>query len=126
MLTKIHQRIGHWKSLGLAWLLFLAIFIIYWLRLIASHQNHLDEAELQAKLRASQAAHALSTQVHSQLLSIDFVVGHLVEHWLKQDENTFRKLIDLAQDGIFKDALDVIAVTDAEGHVVFDNQTPQD
>src|SRR5690554_7706678 len=50
MLMKIHQRIGHWKNLGLAWLIFLAIFVIYWLQLIASHQNHLDEAELQAKL----------------------------------------------------------------------------
>lgn len=126
MRTKIHRRIGHWKTLGLAWLIFLAIFVIYWLQLITSHQNHLDEAVLQAKSHASQTAHALSTQVHSQLLSIDFVVGHLIDHWLNQDENNFRKLIDLAQDGILKGALDVIAVTDAEGHVVFDNQTPHD
>ncbi len=124
MLTKIHQRIGHWKSLGLAWLLFLAIFVIYWLRLSASHQNHLAEAELQAELSASQTAHALSMQVHSQLLSIDFVVDHLVEHWLRNDETVFRKLIELAQEGIFKGALDVIAVTDAEGRLLFDSTTP--
>ena len=124
MLTTIHQRIGHWKSLGLAWLLFLVVFVFYWVRLSASHHNHLLQAELQAELRASQTAHALSMQMHSQLLSIDFVMNHLIEHWLEHDQTVFRKLIDLAQHGIFKGALDVIAVTDAEGHLLFDSTTP--
>ena len=93
------------------------------MRLDYSHKKQLDEAQLQAQLRANQAAHALSMQMHSQLLSIDFVLEHLIEHWQDHDEAVFRKLVGLAQQGIFKGSLDVIIVTDAEGKVLFNSHT---
>lgn len=112
-----------WTRLALAWLFFLLLLIAYWMRLDYSHKKQLDEAQLQAQLRANQAAQALSMQVHSQLLSIGFVLEHLIEHWQDHDEVVFRKLVGLAQQGIFKGSLDVIVVTDAEGKVLFNSLT---
>ncbi len=112
-----------WTRLALAWLFFLLLLIAYWMRLDYSHKKQLDEAQLQAQLRANQAAHALSMEVRSQLLGIDFVLEHLIEHWQDHDEAVFRKLIGLAQQGIFKDSLDVIIVTDAAGKVLFNSHT---
>lgn len=112
-----------WTRLALAWLFFLLLLIAYWMRLDYSHKKQLDEAQLQAQLRANQAAHALSMQVHSQLLSIGFVLEHLIEHWQDHDEVVFRKLVRLAQQGIFKGSLDVIIVTDAAGKVLFNSHT---
>ena len=112
-----------WTRLALAWLFFLLLLIAYWMRLDYSHKKQLDEAQLQAQLRANQAAHALSMQVHSQLLSIGFVLEHLTEHWQDHDEVVFRKLVGLAQQGIFKGSLDVIIVTDAAGKVLFNSHT---
>lgn len=62
-------------------------------------------------------------QVRSQLLSIEFALEHLTEHWLDHDEAVFRKLITLAQQGIFKGSLDVITVTDADGQLQFSSHT---
>jgi|GEM_PF-7108424 len=62
-------------------------------------------------------------QVRSQLLSIEFALEHLTEHWLDHDEAVFRKLIALAQQGIFKGSLDVITVTDADGQLQFSSHT---
>ena len=89
------------------------------MRLDYSHKKQLDEAQLQAQLRANQAAHALSMQVRSQLLGIDFVLEHLIEHWQDHDEAVFRKLVGLGRQGSFKDSLDVIIVTDPAGKVLF-------
>ena len=105
--------------LGLAWFVFLFLLLMYWLRLDSFYRTQLTEAQDRAELRASQAAHALSTQVNAKLTGIHFILEHLAEHWLDHDETVFRKLIDLSQEGIFKDMLDVIAVTDTEGQVVF-------
>lgn len=116
-----HHRI--WTRLDLAWLIFLGLLATYWLRLDFSHQNQLAQAQVQAQLRASQAAHALSMQVRSQLLGINFILEHLIEHWQDHDEAVFRKLVGLAQQGIFKGSLDVIIVTDAEGKVLFNSHT---
>lgn len=113
-------RIG--IRLGLIWLVFLLLMTAYWLRLDSIHKDQLLEAEEHAQLRAKQAAHALSLQMHALLLNIDFVLEHLAEHWLDHDEKVFRKLIDLAQKGVFKGSLDLIAVTDANGNVLFNNQ----
>jgi len=123
MLSSQSSHYRFWTRLGLAWLIFLGLLAAYWLRLDFSHKNQLAEAEHSAQLRASQAAHALSMQVRSQLLSIDFVVEHLAEHWFDHDQSVFRKLIDLAQQGIFKGSLDVIIVADAEGKVLFNSHT---
>ena len=112
-----------WTRLALAWLFFLLLLIAYWMRLDYSHKKQLDEAQVQAQLRANQAAHALSMQVHSQLLSIGFLLEHLIEHWQDHDKVVFRKLVRLAQQGIFKGSLDVIMVTDAEGKVLFNSHT---
>lgn len=112
-----------WTRLALAWLFFLLLLIAYWMRLDYSHKKQLDEAQLQAQLRANQAAHALSMEVRSQLLGIGFVLEHLIEHWQDHDEVVFRKLVGLAQQGIFKDSLDVIIVTDAAGKVLFNSHT---
>ena len=112
-----------WTRLALAWLFFLLLLIAYWMRLDYSHKKQLDEAQLQAQLRANQAAHALSMQVRSQLLGIAFVLEHLTEHWQDHDEVVFRKLVRLAQQGIFKGSLDVIIVTDAAGKVLFNSHT---
>lgn len=112
-----------WTRLALAWLFFLLLLIAYWMRLDYSHKKQLDEAQLQAQLRANQAAHALSMQVRSQLLGIAFVLEHLIEHWQDHDEVVFRKLVRLAQQGIFKGSLDVIIVTDAAGKVLFNSHT---
>ncbi len=112
-----------WLRLGITWLVLLLFIAVYWWRLDISHQNLLIEAEERAQLRGSQAAHALSTQVNAQLMSIEFVLEHLAEHWTDHDETVFRKLIDLAQRGIFKGSLDVIAVTDATGRVLFSSHT---
>ena len=111
--------------LSLVWLIFVSLLVVYWLRLDFSHQSQLAEAEKRAQLRASQAAHALSTQVSTQLTGIHFILEHLTEHWLDHDETVFRKLIDLSQDGIFKGSLDVIAVTDTEGNVIFNSNKQQ-
>ena len=112
-----------WTRLALAWLFFLLLLIAYWMRLDYSHKKQLDEAQLQAQLRANQAAHALSMEVRSQLLGIGFVLEHLTEHWQDHDEVVFRKLVELAQQGIFKGSLDVIIVTDAAGKVLFNSHT---
>lgn len=112
-----------WTRLALAWLFFLLLLIAYWMRLDYSHKKQLDEAQVQAQLRANQAAHALSMQVHSQLLSIGFLLEHLIEHWQDHDKVVFRKLVRLAQQGIFKGSLDVIMVTDAAGKVLFNSHT---
>ncbi|MDY0205697.1 MAG: diguanylate cyclase [Pseudomonas sp.] len=111
--------------LGLAWFVFLFLLFVYWLRLDFAHQSQLAEAQERAELRASQTAHALSTQVNTQLMGIHFMLEHLAEHWVDHDETVFRKLIDLSQDGIFKGSLDVISVTDTEGNVVFNSNTQQ-
>lgn len=55
---------------------------------------------------------------------INFVLEHLTEHWFDHDEAVFRKLINLAQHGIFKGSLDVIIVADAQGRVLFNTYTP--
>lgn len=112
-----------WTRLALAWLFFLLLLIAYWMRLDYSHKKQLDEAQVQAQLRANQAAHALSMEVHSQLLGIAFVLEHLIEHWQDHDKVVFRKLVRLAQQGIFKGSLDVIMVTDAAGKVLFNSHT---
>lgn len=124
MLKSTLHRYQFWIRLGFAWLLFLAFVTTYWWRLDVSHQGLVVDAEQRAQLRASQAAHALSTQVHAQLMGIDFVLEHLIEHWKGHDEAVFRKLIDLAQGGIFKGSLDVVAVTDASGRVIFSSYRP--
>lgn len=65
--TKISRR-RIWTRLALAWLFFLLLLIAYWMRLDYSHKKQLDEAQLQAQLRANQAAHALSMEVRSPRL----------------------------------------------------------
>lgn len=119
MLKSTLHRYRNSIGLALIWLVFLSFIATYWLLLERSHQKLLVDTEQRAQLRASQAAHALSTQVHAQLLGIDFALEHLVEHWTDHNETVFRKLIDLAQHGVFKDSLDVIAVADAKGRIVF-------
>lgn len=119
--TLPRQRL--WIRLAVAWLICLSLLTAYWLRLNHSHQAQLAEAEQRAQLRASQAAHALSMQVRAQFMSIDFVLEHLSEHWFDHDEAVFRKLIALAKHSIFKDSLDLIAVADSEGRVLFSSRT---
>ncbi|QEY58706.1 GGDEF domain-containing protein [Pseudomonas sp. C27(2019)] len=126
MLTSTISRHRLWIRLALTWLAFLVLLLVYWLRLDASHHNQLVEAEKHAQLRAGQTAHALSMQVRAQLMSIDFVLEHLAQHWLDHDEVVFRKLIDLAQQGIFTEALDVLIVADTDGHVLFESNAQQD
>lgn len=124
MLTSNLSHHRTWKRIGLTWLFFLALLITYWLRLDAFHQNEINEVEQNAKLRASQTAHALSMQARSQLLSIKFVLEHLAEHWFEQDKTMFTQLIKLTKQGVLKNSLDLILVRDAEGRVLFNSHTP--
>lgn len=103
----------------------LALLLMYWLHLDASHQSQLAEAEKGAQLRGSQSAHALSMQVHGQLMAVDFVLERLAAHWFDHDETNFRELIGHASQGIFNGALDVMVVADAEGRVLFESLTQQ-
>lgn len=123
MLSSKPSRYNFWTRLSLAWLIFLGLLAAYWVRLDFSHQNQLAQAQVQAQLRASQAAHALSMEVRSQLLSINFILEHLIEHWQDHDEAVFHKLIKLAQQGIFKGSLNLIVVADADGKVLFNSHT---
>lgn len=112
-----------WMRLSLAWLAFLLLFALYWVQLHTTQQHQLQDAEQQALLRAEQTAHALAMQANSKLLKIEFFVEHLTEHWLDHDPQVFKKLIGLGQESIFKGALNMVAVTDAEGNIIFNNVT---
>lgn len=101
--------------------LLLAGMGLYWQSLERKHQLQLDEAAGNARLRAEEAAHALSRQMYSQLKGIDFVVRHLGVHWLREGEKGILSQIEQAKSYFPAEALQLVAVTRADGQVVFNH-----
>lgn len=101
--------------------LLLAGMGLYWQSLERKHQLQLDEAAGNARLRAEEAAHALSRQMYSQLKGIDFVVQHLGVHWLREGEKGILSQIEQAKSYFPAEALQLVAVTRADGQVVFNH-----
>lgn len=106
----------------LAWIGFLFLLGFYWLQLYYSHQTQLREAEQQARLRASQTAHALAWQVDTQFRTFDFIVRHLAEHWSGRDQAEFQRVINLALASLPEGALIQVAVADAQGRMLFSSR----
>src|SRR5574344_845977 len=101
--------------------LLLAGMGLYWQSLERKHQLQLDAAAGNARLRAEEAAHALSRQMYSQLKGIDFVVQHLGVHWLREGEKGILSQIEQAKSYFPAEALQLVAVTRADGQVVFNH-----
>lgn len=121
-MLKTHYPRNMRTHIAFAWLLFFSLLITYWLRLDASNQSVLADAERDTRLRAGQTAHALSKQINTQLQGIDFFLEHLAEHWLDHDLSVFKKLISLAQKNIFNNSLDAVIVANADGQIVFNSR----
>lgn len=115
-----------WGRVGLAWLGLLVLLALYWVQLGIAHRAQVADAEGDARLRASQTAHALAYQAESQFRHIDFVAHHVAEHWEGRDDPAFRRVIELARAGLPAGALVQIAVADGEGRIVFSSLTAPD
>lgn len=108
-----------WIGILTGTVLLLASMGLYWQSLERKYLLQLDEAASNARLRAEEAAHALSRQMYSQLKGIDFVVHHLGVRWLQEGEAGIRSQIEPATSYFPAEALQLVAVTDAAGQVLF-------
>lgn len=123
-------RVFWWVSFC-ALLILIALFGSYWLRLERGYVRQLDEAAAAARLRAEETAHALARQIQSQLHGIDFIAEHLGARWQEQDLTSFNALIARAERHLGQGALELVAITDDEGHLLYayqdslDNHAPR-
>ncbi len=105
------------------WVAFLAIMLMYWLLLLSSQDEQLRYAETHMQLRAEQTAHALVQHTNTMLEKINYLAGHLGEHWYEGPEH-LQHAIAVAQSHLPPGLLVQVAIADAQGGIVFSSLDP--
>lgn len=115
-----HQTLVH---IVLGWTALILALGAYWGHLSYTHRAQLQRAEEQMHLRAAQTAHAMALQTVTLIDQVNFLAQHLGEHWIKDNEPEFRRVIAQAQKALPNGALIQVAIADAQGNIVFSNLT---
>lgn len=118
-MQKPSRRQPEYLLLLAVWGLLAAFMTAYWVRVQSAAQEQTQLAEDLAKHGIEQTSHALALQTETMLRKLDFVSSHLIEHWLTHQGVGFRDTTSKAQKTLPEGAILNVAVTDAEGRVVF-------
>ena len=103
----------------IGWTVLLAALFIYWGLLLQSNQEHLADAEHQARLRAGQTAQALATQVESMTRDIDYIARNMATAWVSGDELRLHQVVAEATAALPEGALVQASVANTQGLMVF-------
>ncbi|HRQ58677.1 MAG TPA: diguanylate cyclase, partial [Azoarcus taiwanensis] len=121
-------RVGHTpttfrRRLIAIWLCVACLLGAYWTLLYSSHQDQMHRAEEQTQLRAAEIAHALALQAQTQFIKLDYLAGHLAEHWLKEGPEGARHAAAVAREAMPEGALTQVAIANSLGDIVFSDLT---
>ena len=101
------------------WLVLLTLLGGYWLHLHQTHVSLLEQAQTLTHLRGQQTAHALALQTNALLRKIDYLTGHLTDHWTQDEDKKAREALLRAHLALPDGALSSVSVTDANGLVLY-------
>lgn len=102
-----------------SWVVVIVFMTVFWTQAQSGAERQTRLAEDLAKHGIEQTSHALALQTEAMLHQLDYVSEHLIEHWRHQDDGRFRRAATLAQSILPNGAILNVAVTDAQGQMVF-------
>lgn len=97
----------------------LVLLVAYWAHLFATYDAMRSQIRQDTLRLASQTAHALSLQVNTLFRKLDYFSIQLADAWLSDTPEVFDRSVQTAMRTLPDDALVQVAVTDAQGVVVY-------